>query len=85
MQKREFCETSEKVRAHIEDKSRYGNLTRYMNVQRRQQEETNAMQKLVEDAAFRERQFERENNLSRELNKIKREEMKEMLLRYKYS
>ncbi|XP_018580370.1 meiosis-specific nuclear structural protein 1-like [Anoplophora glabripennis] len=81
MEKREFCETTQKVRADIEDKSRYGNLTRYMNVQRRQQEETNAMQKRIEDAAFHERQLERETNLSRELDKIKRDEMKELLLR----
>lgn len=80
--KQQFCETFLKVKGDINEKSRYGNLTRYMNVQRRQQEETDAMQKLVEDTAFRERHFERENNLCRELDKIKRDKRKELLLRY---
>lgn len=81
MEKRHYFESSEKVRAHIEEKNRYGNLTRYRNVQRREQEETNAMQKLIEDTAFHERHIERENDLSRELSKIKREEMRDLRLR----
>lgn len=81
MEKRKYFESSEKIKTHIEEKNRYRNLTRYMNVQRREQEENNAMQKQIEDTAFHERQIERENNLSRELDKIKRDEMKELLLR----
>ncbi|KAJ8921789.1 hypothetical protein NQ315_008415 [Exocentrus adspersus] len=81
MDKRQYSDTSAYIKAHIENKNRYRNLTRYMNVQRLEQEEVNAMQKVTEDAAFRERQIERESNLARELDKIKREEMKELRLR----
>ncbi|KAJ8979960.1 hypothetical protein NQ317_006405 [Molorchus minor] len=60
-------------------KSLYRNLNRSMNRQRQEYEEETSGANV--QAAFRENELQRENNLARELDKIKREEIRNVRLR----
>nr|XP_023027239.1 meiosis-specific nuclear structural protein 1-like [Leptinotarsa decemlineata] len=81
LEKKKYTDTLENIRAHIESKHQYRNLNRYLNIQRQEHEEDMLFQKARADAAFKERQMVQDNDLARELDMIKRDEIKKLKLR----
>lgn len=66
---------------HIAKKNRFYNLERYQNIQRREQEIADTELRNKGKIAMREKQLEREESLAREMDKMKREEIKDLKLR----
>ncbi|ERL94882.1 hypothetical protein D910_12155 [Dendroctonus ponderosae] len=73
--KLQLCKTK------MEEKTRFGNLVRFMNKQRKEFEDEQQIQIRNEEMALNEYQHDQENNLARELSKIKSDELKQLKLR----
>jgi len=69
------------VKVQMEQKTRFGNLVRFMNKQKREFEDEQEIYVRKEQAALNEYQHERENSLARELDSIKRDEIRQLKLR----
>lgn len=69
----------------MEEKTRFGNLVRFMNKQRKEFEDEQQIQIQNEEMALNEYQHDQENNLARELNKMKSDEIRQLKLRQVYN
>lgn len=65
----------------MEEKTRFGNLVRYMNKQRCEFEEEQRIHDQTVQSALNEYAHDQENNLAREVSNLKREEIKQLKLR----
>jgi hypothetical protein len=81
MQKRKYDEQIELNKLHLVEKNRFRNLERCMHYQRRERETADRLLQAREREAFSEKRVERTEALARELDKIKRNELKELKLR----
>ncbi|KAI4460241.1 meiosis-specific nuclear structural protein 1 [Holotrichia oblita] len=80
MNERKFYECIELERAKIDHRNKYRNLNRYMQLQRTQMEEDEHVS-ANEQAAIKVSQIEQEEKLAQEVDKMKREEIKELRMR----
>lgn len=81
MQKKNYDEQIERNKLHLAEKHHFRNLERCMHNQRRERETAERLLKAKEREAFSEKQLERTEALARELDKIKRSELRELKLR----
>lgn len=65
----------------MEEKNRFGNLVRFMNKQRREFEDEQRMETQNEQAALKEYRRDQETSLARELDEIKRDEIRQLKYR----
>lgn len=65
----------------MEEKTRFGNLVRYMNKQRCEFEEEQRNHDQTVQSALNEYAQDQENNLAREVSNLKREEIRQLKLR----
>lgn len=79
--KRQYFETIELRRVHIENKNKFRNLTRCLNSLRREEEEDMRVSRAKEPTELRKAEIEQEERLARELDQIKRDEIREKRLR----
>lgn len=71
----------ERNKLHLVEKNRFRNLERCTQYQRRERETADRLQEAKEREAFSEQQVERTEALARELDKIKRNELRDLKLR----
>lgn len=69
------------VKAQMEEKTRFGNLVRFMNKQKKEFEDEQKIQRQKEQVTLNEHRHEQENTLARELDNIKRENIRQLKLR----
>lgn len=81
VQKRSYDEQIERNKLHLVEKNRFRNLERCMHYQRRERETADRILQAKEREAFAERQVEKTEALARELDRIKRTELREIKLR----
>ncbi|XP_050306031.1 meiosis-specific nuclear structural protein 1-like [Anthonomus grandis grandis] len=70
-----------RCKVNMEEKTRFGNLNRFMNKQHIEFEDQQEIQKGNEKAALNEYQHEQENNLARELAEVKVNDIRQLKLR----
>ncbi|GJQ85766.1 hypothetical protein Trydic_g20328 [Trypoxylus dichotomus] len=80
MSERKFYECIEMERAKIDQRNKFRNLHRYMQIQRKQMDDDDRAEK-EKQLLIREAEVKREEKLAQEMDKMKRKEIKELRMR----
>lgn len=81
IQKSQYLNTIDKIKAHVEDKNRYQNFKRYLQTQRQEYNDHIRVHKKSQELAFWEKNMQRAKNLASELDKLKQQEIRDAKMR----
>ena len=81
MKERKLYESKELEKVKMRDKHKFSELTRSMELQRKEVETSNAINKTKQDFETNLRNVRKEQALASELERLKREEIRELRMR----